>query len=73
MRLHLSLLSQSTRTFEILGLGMLLLVSAHAQTATAPTASKDPAAIDQEWQKAVSEYDSSRAARALDLPPKLEG
>jgi alpha-L-fucosidase len=36
--------------------------SLHAQNATAPTASQDPAVIDQTWQKAVSKYDSKRAA-----------
>ena len=51
----------------MMGIGILLLVSAHAQTATAPTASKDPAAIDQEWQKAVSKYDSARAAILKDV------
>ena len=32
-----------------------------AQTATAPTASEDPAKIDQIWQKASSKYDAERA------------
>ena len=35
--------------------------SLHAQNAIAPTASQDPAVIDQTWQKAVSKYDSQRA------------
>lgn len=30
--------------------------------ATAPTASQNPVAIDQEWQKAVAKYDAPRAA-----------
>ena len=34
----------------------------HAQNATAPTASEDPASIDQVWQKASSKYDAERAA-----------
>ena len=34
----------------------------HAQSSTAPTASQDPAVIDQIWQKAVSKYDSERGA-----------
>ena len=38
------------------------LSSLHAQNATAPTASQDPAVIDQVWQKASSKYDSERAA-----------
>jgi len=36
--------------------------SLYAQNATAPTASQDPAVIDQTWQKAVSKYDSERGA-----------
>ena len=34
----------------------------NAQSATAPTASEDPATIDTIWQKASSKYDSERAA-----------
>ena len=34
---------------------------AHAQSATAPTATQEPASIDQIWQKASSKYDSERA------------
>ena len=33
-----------------------------AQSATAPTASDEPAKIDQIWQKASSKYDAERAA-----------
>jgi len=33
-----------------------------AQGATAPTASEDPASIDQAWQKASSKYDAERGA-----------
>jgi len=32
----------------------------HAQSATAPTATQEPASIDQTWQKASSKYDSER-------------
>lgn len=39
----------------------LALSVSHAQIATAPTASEDPATIDQAWQKASSKYDSARA------------
>lgn len=35
---------------------------AHAQSATAPTATQEPASIDQIWQKASGKYDSERAA-----------
>ncbi|MGB7848097.1 MAG: alpha-L-fucosidase [Candidatus Acidiferrum sp.] len=38
------------------------LPSLHAQTASAPTSSEDPASIDQIWQKASSKYDSERSA-----------
>ena len=34
----------------------------YAQIATAPTASEEPANIDQLWQKASSKYDAQRAA-----------
>ncbi len=34
---------------------------AHAQGATAPTTTQEPASIDQIWQKASSKYDSERA------------
>ena len=34
----------------------------HAQTASAPTAAQDPAAIDLVWQKASSKYDAPRAS-----------
>jgi alpha-L-fucosidase len=33
-----------------------------AQSADAPTASQDPAAIDQAWQKASAKYDAARSA-----------
>jgi alpha-L-fucosidase len=39
----------------------------HAQSATAPTVSQDPAVIDQAWQKAVSKYDRERAALLKDV------
>jgi len=39
----------------------------HAQNPTAPTASEDPAVIDQLWQKASSPYDSQRAALLQDV------
>ena len=38
-----------------------------AQTATAPTASADPASIDAIWQKAAGKYDSARAALLKDV------
>lgn len=46
--------------------GILLALSTPslflAQSASAPTASEDPATIDQIWQRASSKYDSQRAA-----------
>ena len=57
----------SPRLFLILKVATILLLSsavsmAHAQGATAPTATQEPASIDQIWQKASGEYDSERAA-----------
>jgi alpha-L-fucosidase len=43
----------------VLTLGAVCCVS--AQSATAPTASQDPASIDQLWQKATSKYDAQRS------------
>ena len=37
------------------------------RSVTAPTASEDPAIIDQAWQKASSKYDSARAALLKDV------
>jgi len=56
----------SPRLLSILKVGTTLLLSsaismAHAQSATAPTATQEPASIDQTWQKASSKYDSERA------------
>ncbi len=57
----------SPRLLSILKVGTILLLSsavsmAHAQSATAPTATQEPASIDQIWQKASGKYDSERAA-----------
>ena len=57
----------SPRLLSILRGGTVLLLSsavsvAHAQSATAATASQEPAGIDQIWQKASGKYDSERAA-----------
>src|SRR5690349_21586170 len=41
---------------------LFVLPNAEAQSATAPTASTDPATIDAIWQKASSKYDGQRAA-----------
>ena len=57
----------SPRSLSILKVGTILLLLsvvsiAHAQSATTPTATQEPASIDQIWQKASSKYDSERAA-----------
>jgi alpha-L-fucosidase len=57
----------SPRLFLTLKVATILLLSsavsmAHAQSATAPTATQEPASIDQIWQKASAKYDSERAA-----------
>jgi alpha-L-fucosidase len=39
----------------------------HAQSATAPTVSTDPASIDQIWQAASSKYDQARSDLLKDV------
>jgi len=56
----------SPRLLTILKVRTILLLSsavsmAHAQSATAPTATQEPTRIDQVWQQASSKYDSERA------------
>jgi alpha-L-fucosidase len=56
----------SPRLLSILKVGTILLLSsaastARAQSATAPTATQEPASIDQIWQRASSKYDSERS------------
>ena len=62
MRLHQLFSSLLIHWFS----GIVLVFSAfsvmYAQSPTAPTASEDPAKIDQIWQKASSKYDAERAA-----------
>ncbi|MFL6306049.1 MAG: alpha-L-fucosidase [Candidatus Sulfotelmatobacter sp.] len=50
------------REFAIVALGVSAIANLHGQNATSPTASQDPAAIDQVWQKASSKYDPERVA-----------
>ena len=55
----------SSQVLRILGAIVLALSTIsmlHAQSATAPTNSQDPASIDQIWQRASSKYDVARAA-----------
>jgi len=60
MFLHRSLLS--IRRIGGILFALSVLTNLHAQSATAPTVSDDPASIDQLWQKASSRYDNERAA-----------
>src|SRR6266480_2402062 len=65
---HSSLdLSRSIRKLSIFLLALCAFSNLNAQNATAPTASQDPEAIDQIWQKASSKYDSQRAALLKDV------
>ena len=56
-----------SRAFCALGTFVLTLSALQAQSATAPTASRDPMSIDQIWQKASSKYDSERAAHLKEV------
>jgi alpha-L-fucosidase len=52
----------SARWIGAVGFVLIAFSNLLAQSATAPTASEDPASIDQIWQKASSKYDTQRAA-----------
>ncbi len=60
MFLNLSFVAPCIRRLAIVGLGLSAFSILHAQSATAPTASQDPVAMDQIWQKASSKYDAQR-------------
>ena len=64
---HSSFLTRSIRGLAIVVLALFTFSSLRAQNASAPTASQDPAVIDQAWQKASSKYDSARAALLKDV------
>src|ERR1039457_3320047 len=64
---HSSFLMRSIRGLAIVVIGLFTFSSLRAQNASAPTASEDPAVIDQAWQKAGSKYDSARAALLKDV------
>ena len=64
---HSRFLGQSIRGLAAVVLGLFAFSSVRAQDVTAPTASEDPAIIDQAWQKASSKYDSARAALLKDV------
>ena len=64
---HSGFLTQSIRGLAAVVLGLSAFSSVRAQDVTAPTASEDPAIIDQAWQKANSKYDSARAALLKDV------
>jgi alpha-L-fucosidase len=51
----------------VLVCGLLLATAGGARAQTAPTASQDPALIDQEWQKASAKYDAPRNAVLKDV------
>ena len=61
MMLH-QLFSSRIRWFGGIVLSFSRFSVMYAQSPTAPTASEDPAKIDQIWQKASSKYDAERAA-----------
>ena len=56
------LLSRTIRIFGAVVVGLVAISNLYAQSSTAPTASQDPAVIDQAWQKGSSKYDAPRAA-----------
>jgi alpha-L-fucosidase len=64
---HSRFLAQSIRGLAAVVLGLFAFSSVRAQDVAAPTASEDPAIIDQAWQKASSKYDSARAALLKDV------
>jgi alpha-L-fucosidase len=59
--------SALTRRFLSIVFAVFSISLLHAQSATAPTASVDPASLDQIWQKATSKYDAQRAAILKDV------
>ena len=64
---HFSFVSHSIRRFAVIVLALSAVATLRAQDAMAPTASQDPAVIDQVWQKASSKYDSERATLLNDV------
>jgi alpha-L-fucosidase len=50
------------RELAVVALGVSAISNLHGQNATSPTASQDPATIDQVWQRASSKYDAERVA-----------
>ena len=56
-----SFFSRAVRTLGAFLLTLSTASTLYAQSATAPTASEDPAKVDQLWQKASSKYDVQRA------------
>ncbi len=64
---HFSFVSHSIRKFAIIVLALSAVATLRAQDPMAPTASQDPAVIDQIWQKASSKYDSERTTLLKDV------
>jgi alpha-L-fucosidase len=60
MSRRFSLLTHSIFRFSLAVTVLFALSGLFAQNTTTPTASQDPAVIDQVWQKASSKYDSQR-------------
>ncbi len=60
--MHRSLPSRLIRALGSIALAVSAIPGLHAQSANAPTASRDPAVIDEVWQKASSKYDAERTA-----------
>jgi alpha-L-fucosidase len=67
MRLHQLFSSLLIHWFGAIVLFVPACSIMNAQSATAPTASEEPAKIDQIWQKASSKYDAERAALLKEL------
>src|SRR5690349_4667870 len=67
MRSHYSLVSRLCSLLSRVLLLACALSVASAQNPTAPTASQDPATIDEAWQKASSKYDGQRASLLRDV------
>ena len=55
-------LQRMIRNLSAVVLGLFAISNLNAQSATVPTASQDPAVIDQAWQKGNGKYDAQRAA-----------
>lgn len=64
---HFSFVSNTIRRCAVVVLALSAVATLRAQDVMAPTASQDPAVIDQIWQKASSKYDSQRTTLLNDV------